>query len=133
AASFFGIDDPNFRGGARVALCDVNKDGTDDLVVAAGFGGGPRVAVFDGRTVLAGPPTRLVGDFFVFEQALRNGVFVAAGDLDGDGFADLIFGGGPGGGPRVYALSGQDLIAGRTVVRANFFAGNTDDRGGVRV
>src|SRR5207253_2116711 len=75
-------------------------------------------------------------DIFVFEQTLRNGVFIAAGDLDGDGRADLVAGGGPGGGPRVLVLSGADLTAGNLAnpaALANFFAGNTDNRGGIRV
>ena len=133
AGDFLGIDDPNFRGGARPAAGDVNGDGTPDLVVAAGFGGGPRVAVFDGRTVTGGTPARLVGDFFVFEPELRNGVYVAAGDIDGDGFAEVIAGGGPGGGPRVFALSGQALLSGAAVQVANFFAGDPETRGGIRV
>ena len=139
-ASFFGIDDPNFRGGARLALGDVNKDGTPDLLVAAGFGGGPRVALFDGKTVL-GSHTKLVNDFFAFPedaQTLRNGVFAALGDVNGDGNADAIFGGGPGGAPRVYILSGQLLLANSPNLYsqpvANFFvANNSSDRGGVRV
>jgi hypothetical protein len=131
-ADFFGIDDPNFRGGARAAVGDVSGDGKGDLVVAAGFGGGPRLAVFDGKSI-GGTPVKLFGDFFVFEQTLRNGVFVASGDLDGDGFADVIAGGGPGGGPRVFALSGKDLMAGKQTVLANFFAGDVNNRGGIRV
>jgi hypothetical protein len=78
----------------------------------------------------------LFADFFVFEQALRNGAFVAAGDLDGDGRAELVAGGGPGGGPRVLALNGADLVAGlgdRSRAVANLFAGSADDRGGARV
>ncbi|HEY2786176.1 MAG TPA: Ig-like domain repeat protein, partial [Fimbriiglobus sp.] len=130
---FFGIDDPNFRGGARTAIGDVNGDGTGDLVVAAGFGGGPRVAVFDGAQLAKASPPKLFGDFFMFEDSLRNGAYIAAGDLNGDGFADVIGGGGPGGGPRVYALSGKDLLAGNHVQEANFFAGNIDNRGGIRV
>ena len=55
-ASFIGIVDANFRGGARTAVVDVNKDGSTDLIVTAGDGGGPRVAVFDGTTVLSGTP-----------------------------------------------------------------------------
>ncbi|MFO0798492.1 MAG: delta-60 repeat domain-containing protein [Gemmataceae bacterium] len=142
-ANFFGIDDPDFRGGARTALGDVDGDGTPDLLVAAGFGGGPRVAVFTGRSVPGGSPTRLVGDFFAFPGTdavnLRNGAFVAAGDVTGDGFADLAFGGGPGGAPRVFLLSGALVAAGdvdgaQAAPVSNFFVGgNAADRGGVRV
>jgi uncharacterized protein (TIGR03118 family) len=135
-ADFFGIADPDFRGGARASLADVNGDGVPDLIVAAGFGGGPRVAVFDGTTLTSGNPVRLFNDFFAFESTLRNGVFVTAGDLDGDGFADLIFGGGPGGGPRVLALSGKNMLStgGATqTVLANFFAGDPNTRDGVHV
>lgn len=139
-ANFFGIDDPSFRGGARVAASDIDGDGRDDIVVAAGFGGGPRVAIFNGSTVSGGNPTRLVSDFFAFDGAdvsnLRNGVYVAAGDLTGDGRADLVFGAGPGGGPRVFALSGASLMAGVAVAKAqplaNFFAYGASERGGVR-
>ncbi len=130
-ADFFGIDDPAFRGGARVAAGDFNNDGVPDLVVAAGVGGGPRVAVVDG-TSLAGTPRHLVADFFAFESTLRNGVYVAAGDVDGDGRTDLILGAGPGGAPRVLAVSGASLIAGAGLVPvANFFAGDPAARGGV--
>ncbi|QDU23857.1 delta-60 repeat domain-containing protein [Urbifossiella limnaea] len=141
-ANFFGIDDPDFRGGARTAVGDVDGDGTPDLLVAAGFGGGPRVAVFRGASVLSSP-TRLVGDFFAFPGTdavnLRNGAFVAAGDVTGDGFADLAFGGGPGGAPRVFLLSGALVAAGdvdgaQAAPVSNFFVGgNAADRGGVRV
>jgi hypothetical protein len=138
-ADFFGSDDPNFRGGARVAAGDVNADGTPDLAVAAGFGGGPRVAIFDGKTVPGGTPARLVNDFFAFEGALRNGVYLAIGDVYGNGYGDLVFGAGPGGGPRVLIVSGWNLMhedpaAAVAGPISNFFVNGTDtDRGGVRV
>ncbi|MFO0847035.1 MAG: FG-GAP-like repeat-containing protein [Gemmataceae bacterium] len=147
-ADFFGIDDTNFRGGARAAFGDVNGDGFPDLVVGAGYGGGPRVALFNGRLLFAGlrddgAPARLAGDFLAFPGAdagqLRDGVFVAAGDLTGDGYAEVIVGGGPGGGPRVIALDGPLLTVGSPDVAvanpvANFFAGGDPaPRGGVRV
>lgn len=137
-ADFFGINDPSFRGGTRPAVGDVDGDGAADLIVAAGFGGGPRVSIIDGDSVLTGRPTNLVGDFFAFEQTLRNGVYVTVGDVDGDGKADLTFGAGPGGGPRVLTLSGARVMAtgGAAAVAAplaNYFAGDTAQRGGVRV
>ena len=141
-ADFFGIDDPNFRGGARVAVADVNGDGTPDLIVAAGFGGGPRVAIFDGKSVAAGTPTRLVPDFYAFESTLRNGAYVAAGDVTGDGKADLIFGGGPGGSGRVRMVDGAGLLAAGQIgsldndlgiVFNNFIVGDPHAVGGIRV
>jgi hypothetical protein len=65
-------------------------------------------------------------------------VFLAIGDLNGDGFADLIAGGGPGGGPRVLALDGKMLSAGDVagafaVPVANSFAGDGAARDGVWV
>jgi hypothetical protein len=142
-ANFLGIDDPNFRGGARAAVGDINGDGTPDLAVAAGFGGGPRVALFDGKTVFTTTPTRLVSDFFAFPGAdavnLRNGAYVALGDLNGDGLDDLIVGGSPGGAPRVLVLSGVDLSTNNVTaaqaapISSFFVAGNSTDRGGVRV
>jgi hypothetical protein len=146
-ANFFGIDDPDFRGGARVAVGDVTGDGRPEVVVGAGFLGGPRVAIFDGNTLLSvdvgATPPKLIGDFFAFpgEDAtrLRNGVFVAVGDVTGDGKGELIFGGGPGGGPRVFVLDGATVAAGdvsgtQAFPVANFFVDGDDaSRGGVRL
>jgi hypothetical protein len=75
----------------------------------------------------------LFGDFFAFEPALRNGAFVAAGDVDGDGRADLVAGAGPGGAPRVRILGGAELVAGTEHELADFFLGDPAGRGGIRV
>lgn len=111
AARFLGIaGEPYFRSGARPALAD--------LVASAGATGGPRTALFDGQPVLTGAadPRRVLPDFFAFENTLRNGAFVASGDVTGDGAADLAFGGGLGGAPRVRLFDGAALLAGRVFV-----------------
>jgi len=137
-ADFMGIDDAKFRGGARAAVGDVNGDGTIDLVIAAGTGGGPRLAVFDGTTIGNGPtPTRLVADFFAFESKLRNGAVVAIGDVNGDGKADIVAGAGSGGAPRVVVFSGTGILANQGADSpriADFFvANNTKSRAGTRI
>jgi uncharacterized delta-60 repeat protein len=134
--NFFAFDDPNFRGGARLAAGDVNGDGTIDLAVAAGPGGGPRVGLFDGTDLmqLGGVPDRLVNDFFAFPGPdavnLRDGAYVAAGDLNGDGRAELVFGAGPGGAPRVIVV---DPAIGPDPVTTFFAGGDVASRGGVPV
>src|SRR5205814_3502406 len=128
---------------ARVATGAFNGDGRADVAVGAGFLGGPNVEIHDGTAVAGGDFTTLVlPGFFAFTGAdattLRNGVFLAAGDVNGDGFSDLVVGGGPGGGPRVLILDGRtlankDIFGAYASPVANFFFGNGSDRGGVRV
>jgi len=63
-------------------------------------------------------------------------VFIAGGDLDGDRKAEVVAGGGPRGGPRVFALNGADIVNSRGATLnpvANFFAGDAENRGGVRL
>jgi hypothetical protein len=136
---FLAFDDPVFRGGSRVALGDVNHDGAADLIVGAGLGGGPRVSVYDGTALLAGNTGRLIPDFFALDPNLRSGVYVSVADVNGDGFADILYSTGFTGGPRVRVVSGAVLVAnpGADVAvlpaLADFFALDANDRDGIRI
>ncbi len=134
-ADWLGIEDPGFRGGAQIALGDLDGDQLCELVVAPAAQGGPRIAVFAGAS-LSNHPVKIFGDFFAFEPSLRQGLEVSVGDMDGDGFSDLVLGAGLGGGPRVLTLSGRQLLLTRGADRTplnNFFAGPIDDRAGTRL
>jgi hypothetical protein len=80
-------------------------------------------------SLAGGQITELAG-FFAFDAAFRGGVSVAAGDLTGDGVAELITGAGPGGGPHVRVWS---LAGGHITELASFFAFDAAFRGGVSV
>jgi hypothetical protein len=94
---------PNFTLGVYVAAGDVNGDGIADIIVGSDQGGGPHVKVFSGAN-----GTTVLQDFAPFGPAFQGGVRVAAGDLNGDGLADIICGTGPGS-AEVVAFSGRDL------------------------
>src|SRR5262249_37750698 len=73
-------------GGVRVAAGDVNGDHRADIIAAAGPGTAPRVCVYDAVT------RKEFFDFFGAEEHERMGLFVSAGDVNGDGRADILVG-----------------------------------------
>jgi len=112
----------NFTGGIRVAQGDVSGDGVTDFILAAGPGGGPQVVVVDGAT-----STPLIS-FFAFSPSFSGGVFVAAGDVNGDGTVDVVTGADTGGGPQVSVFNGRT-----GALLLSFFAFDASFSGGARV
>jgi subtilisin-like proprotein convertase family protein len=96
----------NFTGGVRVALGDFDGDGNDELVTAAGPGGGPHVIVWDLNP--DGSIAGILDSFFAYDAAFSGGVFIATGDVDGDGLDELITAPDVGGGPHVKIFSDTD-------------------------
>jgi hypothetical protein len=90
---------PTFTGGVTVAAGRIEGGSVDDLITGAGPGGGPEVSVFR-------PDGSVASSFFAFDVNFHGGVFVAAGDLNGDGKAEIITGAGAGGGPDVRVFQG---------------------------
>ena len=95
-ADFFAYD-TGLRSGVRVAAGDLTRAGRDFIVTAPGAGGGPQINVFDGRRVSGRTPTpAALQTFFAGDSADRGGVYLAVGDLRGDGRFDIITGTGAG-------------------------------------
>jgi hypothetical protein len=117
----------NFTGGVRVATGDVNGDGNIDIITVPGPGMAGVVNIYDG------PTAKLISQFVPYEATFTGGLYVALGDVNGDGFADPILGTGNGGGPRVQAINGANAVAGNPTSLFNFFAYENTFRGGVLV
>lgn len=124
-----------FTGGVRTAVGDINGDTLADVVTAAGPGGGPHVRVFSGVDY------SVIDEFMAYDIRFTGGVYVAAGDINGDGIADIVTGAGEGGGPHVKAFSGLDntLLFNGFAYAPSFFGGvrvavgdiNNDGRGDI--
>jgi uncharacterized repeat protein (TIGR01451 family) len=126
-AGFFAYE-PDYPGGVFVAAGDLTGDGVAEIVTGAGPGGGPHVRVW---STTGGTITELLGKgFFAYDPAFPGGVFVAVGDLTGDGIAEIITGAGPGGGPHVRVFS---VLGGTLTELTGFFAYDPAFAGGVRV
>jgi hypothetical protein len=132
-ASFLAFP-ASFTGGVRVAVGDVNGDGVDDIIVGAGPGGLSQVNVYDGTNF------QLMRSFLVWPSTFTGGVFVAAGDVNGDGLADIVVGAdrgfssaiasqNTGSIPEVKVFSGATSNA----LLLDFFAFPLTFGGGVRV
>ena len=110
----------NFNGSFAVAAGDINGDKKDEIITGAGNGGGPQVRIFDTNG-------KVKSSFMAYDKNFRGGVNVAAGDLNGDGKAEIVTGAGVGGAPQVRIFDSNGKL------KANFIAYDDNSRGGVNV
>jgi hypothetical protein len=111
-ASFFAYG-LQFNIGANVAAGDVSHDGFADIVTGP-TAGNPQVKVYDGQAIAnrtfdnGNPDASLLASFFAFGLQFNVGAFVAVGDVNGDGFGDVIVG-ATRGNPQVNVYNGQAI------------------------
>jgi hypothetical protein len=99
----------SYNGSVTVAVGDVNHDGVDDLITGTATDIA-RVKVFDGSAIMNGanPNNNLLVQFSPYADQFHVGVNVAAGDISGNGFADIVTG-PTAGNPDVRVYNGQDI------------------------
>jgi hypothetical protein len=120
--SFFAYP-AGFAGGVRVGACpDMNADGRAEIVTAPGPGGGPHVRILSGLNLAS------IRELFPYAPGFLGGLYVACGNVAGDGVPELVVGPDAGGGPHVRVLN---AATGAAV--AEIFAYPLSFTGGVRV
>jgi hypothetical protein len=75
----------SFRGGARVALGDLDGDGVAEIITAPGPGTAGLVKVWDLNGI-----EKVEYRTTAYPTSFQGGVYVAVGDVNGDGWLDII-------------------------------------------
>ena len=120
-AQFFAYTS-TLRTGVRLTACDVNADGTDEIVTVPGSGSHPQVKIFNAYG------QEVASSFYALDGKFQGGAYLACGDIDGNGTKEIVVTAGKGGGAQVmvYDATGKPM--------ANFFAYDKKTfRGGIKV
>ena len=114
----FGMIDGGHEFGVSIAAGNVSGDATPELFMATATGG-------PGMVHMVSPGRDETTSFFPFDPGYQGGIYLATGDVDADGFADLITGQARGGEVRFFRfVDGQPLMFG-----SGFPFGPTPDYG----
>ncbi len=112
----------NYRAGINFAIGNLVGDGRLEIITGTGAGAGPQVRIFDSN----GQPIH--PGFFAFDKNSRGGVNVALGDVNADGYAEIITGAGKGMAPQVNIFNRQGKS-----INVSFLAYDKSFKGGVNV
>ncbi len=119
----------SLRYGVRPTVGEIDGDGYGEIVTGAGAGSlfGPHVRAFDYDGVKVVSNSRV--SYYAYET-LRYGVRVAVGEIDGDGYGEVLTGPGPGAifGPHIRGFD-YDGSAVKGIGKVSFMAFPTGSYG----
>lgn len=110
--------DPSYLGGVNIAVGDIDDDGQPEIVVAPQDGKRLPIRTFDKFGTKK-------SEFYAYPTAIKGGINVAVGDIDGNKKKDILTAPGAGGGPQVRIFNWQGWVLNQ------FFVFDKNFRGGV--
>ena len=112
----------HYNHGINIAVGNVIGNAKKEIVTGTKPGGGPYIRIFDYQGKLIHP------GWFAYDKNFRGGVNVALGDLDGNGYKEIVAGAGFGGGPHIRIFNAKGYL-----FDPGFFSYDRNFRGGVNV
>jgi len=109
-----------FKGGATVAIADLDNDGKKEIITAPNAGYEPLIKVFSNQG-------KFIRSFLAYPSTFKGGVSIAAGDVRDEGGKEIITAPGRGGIPQVkiFTREGRRLN--------DFLVGNRSDAFGLQL
>jgi len=111
-----------YKNGINFDVGDLNGNGDLEIITGTEKGGGPQVRIFNCYGNLINP------GFFAFDKSFRGGVSVAIGDLNADGYNEIIAGAGYGASPQVRIFNDKGKL-----INSGFLAYDKSFKGGVNL
>ena len=110
----------DFEGDVCFSIGDIYYYGCYDIVTGPGVTGGPHVKVLNqyGNTI---------NEFMAYDERFRGGVNLSLGDVNDDGYDEIITGAGPTGGPHVKVFNRYNTVLNE------FMAYDENNRDGIMI
>ncbi|MBI3956488.1 MAG: VCBS repeat-containing protein [Candidatus Kerfeldbacteria bacterium] len=110
--------DKKLKTGVRIAACDLNGDGIDEIVTVPGKGTAALVKAFD----RSGKAVGTTG-FYPLGRKFLGGANLVCGDLDGNGTAEILVAAAKGGSPNVLIFQANGKKIGQFRAQSKTFRG----------
>ncbi len=114
---------PEFTGGVSIAIANVDGGPEDELILGVQSQDSALIKVI--KVGVEGEP---LGNFFAFPEDFKGGVNLAGGDIDNDGYDEVLVVANTGGGPHVRSFEAYGKLT-----SVDFLAYESDFRGGVKI
>lgn len=118
---FFAYD-KDTRQGVKVAVANLEglRSSSSKIITAPGRGEEPYIKIYNSQG-------KLENSFLAYDKKFKGGISLSTGDINNNGFADIIVGAGEGGAPHVRVFSGQAELL------ESFYAGDPSFTEGIEV
>jgi len=116
--SEFNLSD--IKNAYKIASGDVNNDGNDEIILAAGPNQAPEIQILDKQG-------KLINKFLAYDSKFRGGISLAVADIDGNGYSDILVASASAGSSEIKIFDYKGRL------QKSFYAVSKNWRGGLNL